>query len=55
MEKMYGGSQYAAVHGRVEDDFIPHCRDLSGGHPQTAIQAPVSRHVLSPIDILMHQ
>ena len=41
MEKIYGGTRYAAVHGRVEDDFINHCRGLSGGHPKTAIQALV--------------
>ena len=42
MKEVYGGTQYAAVHGRVEDDFVAHCHALSGGHPKTAIQALVS-------------
>ena len=41
MERIYGGTQYAAVHGRVEEDFVAHCHALSGGHPKTAIQALV--------------
>ena len=41
MERIYGGTQYAAIHGRVEEDFVAHCHALSGGHPKTAIQALV--------------
>ena len=41
MEDIYGRTQYVAVHGRVEDDFVTHCHALSGGHPKTAIQALV--------------
>ena len=44
---LYGGTQYAAVHGRVENDFGTHCHALSKGHPETAMQALVRQRTRS--------
>ena len=50
MEEMYGGTQHAAVHGRLEDKFSHYCHALSGGHPETAMQSLVRLQVL-PISL----
>ena len=46
MKNLYGGTQYAAVHERVEDDFKSHCWALSNGS-ETAMQALVRQQTLS--------